>query len=284
MHVAVCCSVLQCVSACCRGVGTPRVSKCKCVAVYGSGLQCLVVCCSVLQRGENSVSQSVQVCCSIWQRVVAYGSVLQCVAVCCEGQCSASRHIQACCSIWQCVEVFYARRGSWINCYGHVAVCCNVLQMNNYVYRNVSVPITDTPRSALCVSVCCSVLQSVLVAITDLPRSPLFSRTDNCFQTLGSRSFTICELLREQLQCVAVCCRGWVLRESACSSVLQFDAVRCSVLQCVAACCRVLQTVCTPRVSMFKYVAECCNVLHCVAACCSVYCRGSVLCESVCLS
>jgi len=83
MHVAVCCSVLQCVSACCRGVGTPRVSKCKCVAVYGSGLQCLVVCCSVLQRGENSVSQSVQVCCSIWQRVVAYGSVLQCVAVCC---------------------------------------------------------------------------------------------------------------------------------------------------------------------------------------------------------
>jgi len=140
-------------------------------------------------------------CCSIRQCVAVCCSVLQCVV---EGQCSASRHVQAC--IWQCVEVFYARRGSWINCYGHVSVCCNVLQMNNYVYRNVSVPIMDPPRSALCVSVCCSVLQSVLVAITDLPRSALFSRTNNCIQTLGSRSFAICELLREQLQFVAVCC------------------------------------------------------------------------------
>jgi len=57
--------------------------------------------------------------------------------------------------------------------------------------------------------------------------------------------------------------------------VLQFDAVRCSVLQCVAVCCSVLQcaavccrlsvlyeSVCS---SMSQSVALCCSVLQCVA-------------------
>ena len=55
--VAVCCSVLQCVAAC------------------GSVVQCVAVCCSVLQ--------CVAVCCNVWQRVAVCGHVLQCVAVCC---------------------------------------------------------------------------------------------------------------------------------------------------------------------------------------------------------
>ena len=39
--VAVCCSVLQCVAVCC--------SVLQCVAVYCSVLQCVAVCCRVLQ-------------------------------------------------------------------------------------------------------------------------------------------------------------------------------------------------------------------------------------------
>jgi len=54
-HVAVCCSVLQCVAV--------RCSVLPCVAVRCSVLQCAAVCCSVLQCAA--------VCCS----------VLQCVAV-----------------------------------------------------------------------------------------------------------------------------------------------------------------------------------------------------------
>ena len=58
-HVSICegCSVLQCVTVCCR--------------VW----QCVAVCCSVLQ--------CLAVCCSAWQCVAVRGSVLQCVAVCC---------------------------------------------------------------------------------------------------------------------------------------------------------------------------------------------------------
>ena len=57
LAVAVCCSVLQCVTVCC-GV-----------------LQCVAVCCSVLQ--------CVTVCCSVLPCVAVCCSVLQCVAVCC---------------------------------------------------------------------------------------------------------------------------------------------------------------------------------------------------------
>jgi len=48
-------------------------------------LQCVAVCCSVLQRVAAccSVLQCVAVCCSVLQRVAACCSVLQCVAVCC---------------------------------------------------------------------------------------------------------------------------------------------------------------------------------------------------------
>jgi len=50
-----------------------------------SQVQCVAVCCSVLQRGA--------VCCSVLQCVAVCWSVLQCVAVCC--------------SVLQCVAVSY---------------------------------------------------------------------------------------------------------------------------------------------------------------------------------
>ena len=57
------CHVLQCVAVCC--------SVLQFVVVYYSALQCTAACCSVLQR--------VVVCGSVLQRVAVYCSVLQCV-------------------------------------------------------------------------------------------------------------------------------------------------------------------------------------------------------------
>ena len=65
--VAVCCIVLQRVAACCRVL--------QCIAVCCSVLQCIAVCCSVLQ--------CVVVCCSVLQCVAACCSVLQCAVVHC---------------------------------------------------------------------------------------------------------------------------------------------------------------------------------------------------------
>ena len=50
---------------------------------YGKEVQCVAVCCSVLQRVVVccSVLQCVAVCCSVLQRVVVCCSVLQCIAV-----------------------------------------------------------------------------------------------------------------------------------------------------------------------------------------------------------
>jgi len=109
------------------------------------------------------------------------------------------------------------------------------------------------------------------------------------------------------LQCVAVCCNGFLngdksvgdvvkdtsescLLVTACCGELQPGAVCCSVFQrvavylgiwssahakvscslhCVAACCSVLKRVAT-FYSVLQYVAVCCSVLQCVSAYCSV--------------
>ena len=65
-----------------------------------------------------------------------------------------------------------------------------------------------------CVSVCCSVLQCVILAVEASPPCDRWSGRVCC----------------SVLQCVAVCRR-----------MLQYVAVCCSVLQCVAVCCSVLQ-------------------------------------------
>jgi len=68
------CSVLQCVAVCCN------VLQCEeerdvVVEMYGVVYLCGVGCCSVLQ--------SAVVCCSVLQSAVVCCSVMQCVAVCC---------------------------------------------------------------------------------------------------------------------------------------------------------------------------------------------------------
>ena len=68
---------------------------------------------------------------------------------------------------------------------------------------------------------------------------------------------------------------------AVCCSVLQCDAVGCSVLQrvaescmymatTVAECCSVLQCG-SVWFSVLQCVAVCCSVLQCVAVCCTVY-------------
>ena len=55
-------------------------------------LKYVVVCCSVLQRADAVLLQSVAVRCSALQYVAVQCSVLQCVSVCC--------------SVFQCVAVY----------------------------------------------------------------------------------------------------------------------------------------------------------------------------------
>jgi len=92
--VAVWCSVLQRVAACCS-VSTLRLKRVtlvntvrESVAVCCCVLQCVAVCCSVstlrVKRGTliNTVHESVAVVCSVLQCVTVCYSALQCVAVC----------------------------------------------------------------------------------------------------------------------------------------------------------------------------------------------------------
>jgi len=73
-------------------------------------LQCVAVCCSVLQRAvacldcppkvatDIIVLQCVAVCCSVLQCVSMHCSALQCVAVCC----SVLPCVAVCCHVLQC--------------------------------------------------------------------------------------------------------------------------------------------------------------------------------------
>ena len=118
--VAVCCSVMQCVAVCCSVLYSKKEMSSKikkirneeCVAVnyemlrcseeycsHKKGsfsktnwelrgvLQCVAVCCSVLQSPKSLLFQirirKWGVCCSVLQCVAVCCSVLQCVAVCC---------------------------------------------------------------------------------------------------------------------------------------------------------------------------------------------------------
>ena len=110
--IAVCCSVLQCVAACC--------AACFCVlqriyqlelasraAPEHSRRQCVAECCSMLQficqwqlesraAPERSRRQCVAVCCSMLQYVAVCCSTLQYVAV----RCSMLQYVAVCCSIF----------------------------------------------------------------------------------------------------------------------------------------------------------------------------------------
>jgi len=62
-------------------------------------LQCVAVCCSVLQCDDDGEDvEWRQLCCSALQCVTLCCSVLQCVAVCC----SVLQCVAVCCSVLQC--------------------------------------------------------------------------------------------------------------------------------------------------------------------------------------
>jgi len=91
-YAAVCCSVLQCTTACCHMVqgvhcGIEGVVKWVC---------CVAVCCSVLQR--------VAACCSVLQNCVGYCIVTERVvklACCVAVRCSVLQCAAVCCSVLQ---------------------------------------------------------------------------------------------------------------------------------------------------------------------------------------
>ena len=119
-----------------------------------SVLQCVSVCCSVLQCGDRGRTHfCVAVCCSVLQCVAVCCSVLQCVlhyvAVCCS----------MCCSTLQCV-----------------AVCCSVLQCHGTFVLQVAVMALSCCRLQ-CVAVCRSVLLSSVVAARLILRSLLRGQT-----------------------------------------------------------------------------------------------------------
>ena len=124
-----CCSVLQCVAVCCRVLQC--VAECCSIVVCCSVLRCVAVCHSVIpwpfafiehfhsqwRDFASCLLQCVAVCCSMLQYVAVCCSVLQCVAV----RCSVLQCVAMCCSVLQCVAVCC----SVLQC---VAVCCSVLQ------------------------------------------------------------------------------------------------------------------------------------------------------------
>jgi len=113
-HVAVCCSVLQCVvfSAVCCSAWQCDTARRTNMHHLRHVLQCIAMCCNVLQRFAA--------CCSVMYCVAVCCGVLLCcsVAVCC----SVLHCVMQCvpeCSVLQCVAC------SMLQC---VAICCGVLQ------------------------------------------------------------------------------------------------------------------------------------------------------------
>jgi len=126
--VAVCCSVLQ------SKVHTVSVLTRQetCMVVCCSVLPCVAVRCSLVQSGAFQGTHSI----STQKRRDVYGSVLQSVAVCCR----VLSCVAVWCSVLQCVAV----RCSALQC---VAVCC----VSNYAQYQYSV---EKRRVCECVAVC----------------------------------------------------------------------------------------------------------------------------------
>jgi len=77
--VEVCCSVLQCAAMCWEQFPNPYAYRLR--ASSSEEAKNVAVCCSVLQCATVCCSKNVAVCCSVLQCVAVCCSVLQCVAV-----------------------------------------------------------------------------------------------------------------------------------------------------------------------------------------------------------
>ena len=111
-----CCSVFQCVAACCSVLQTDDRSKIRRCSIVLHVLQCVAECCSVLpcvavRRKSTIAPSSAAVRCSVLQHVSVCCSVLQCVAVCC----SVLQRVVECCRVSQTTNLLThhpQRRGS----------------------------------------------------------------------------------------------------------------------------------------------------------------------------
>jgi len=221
-------------------------------------LQCVAVCCSVLQFCRVCLTSATHLfqkfCCSwFWCVAVSYsvsgvpdvsyplipGSMLQHVAACW----SMLQHVAVCCSRLLCVIVYRKPVVSYPHIpdilLQHDTVCGSMLQY---------------------VAVCCSMLQCV--AMCRVCQLPIYSR--QC-------AAVCCRVM----QCVAVC--GSVVQCIRCAwrqlptYSKQFVAARYSVLQYVATWCSVLDVpdVSYPLIpgSVLQHVTVCCSILPCGAVC-----------------
>jgi len=114
--VAVCCNVLQQLEHLTRAPPStsPAITRSKCVAVRHSALQCVAECCSN-QSTFHIIARS--------NCIAVCCSALQCVAVCCSAlQCVAVR-----CSVLQCVSVVLQQL-EHLTRHCQVEMCCSVLQ------------------------------------------------------------------------------------------------------------------------------------------------------------
>ena len=166
-------------------------------------LQCVVVCCSVLQGVSCTVKGSVQilqVLIHVKLRGAVCCSVLQCVAVCC--------------SVLHCVSKPAIVPGD--------AGCTAKGSVQNLPVQTVAVYCSVL----LCSVLLCSVLQCVACNVFQCVAEPAIVPWNSGCIVKGS----VQDL---QVLMGAVCC-------SVSQCVLQCVAVCCSVLQCVALCCSVL--------------------------------------------
>jgi len=211
--VTMCCIVLQCATECCSvswqsthlsthtktGVGQMDAALWPPDPPSPGVLQCVAVCCSVLQwtAVDCSVLQCVASCCAVWPPDPPPPGVLQCVAACCSGlQCVAFY-----CEVWPPDSP----RPDVLQC---VVLCCSVLQCDEcvtlfWIHLDYS-----------------SLIQPFIIVLSWLNMKALEQTATHCKAPGGGGCVAVCCSV---LQCVAVCC-----------SVLQCVAVCCSVLQCVA--------------------------------------------------
>ena len=233
--------MLQCVAVCCR-VLQSVVGCCSVLQLDTYGYFNLSVCCSVLQF-----------CYSVMQWFTAYQQVNMKYAVTYECLPTCIRSA-LCCSVLQCIAAFCSVLWCVTMCCSMLQLYCSVLQMYCSVLQ--------------CVAVCCSVLQCVAILL----------QCDAVVYCLPTGEYVVlsniwmCARLhpkRLELQCVA-----------AFRSVLQCVAVCCSVLQCVAVLCSTLQFVALLCSCTAVALQLHCSVLQCVAVCCNsatVWCSGLLL-------
>ena len=212
-------------------------------------LQCVAVCCSVLQRvalnilstitGAHAVENACIVCCSVLQCVAVCCSVLQCVAVCCSACTITGAHTienayMMCCSVMQCV-----------------AVCCSVLQCVAVCCSTYTITWARTVENVWIV--CCSALQRVAVKYTlkvsfvAMLYTVLFTATRwLCCHVVQSAFYCNKSTLHNMATELTFQIYSLPLQRSlsaVCCSALQWVAVSCSELQCSTMYYSVLQCV-----------------------------------------